>query len=708
MFGKNLVWKTLILVAFTTTYVVLADESTSQRISSTRSRRCCPYAFPYHEGETGSCTASHSCLFQRPATEGGISSDPGCKVVEDSKRWPGDVKQKSENILKCLGQSFDNENSLDYGSYAALEWGITPYLMSDPRHQSRLASTVGVELSVNGSEWTKMRFRMANYHLCKGHSNADASDESHCFPRCVTVRREEEVAIGPDDKVGTFLYDCELGFYTSPGKMTTSTSGSTYSIDICITRNQRDACGSFFFRMPQKDEVSSLSQGLILLDKKALLEHKIGLVFPHDVPAGGSIRVVKLEIMNPNIVQESTFDESEENSSLMKETLARERRDRKATFSTNMTHWDEGFYQVEVGFWIDDELGGSRMEFTEVATIEVSHDLKRGHTMSVGGTVALVTFTLLALLLYFRYLWVRKIKQIDPESLYISDVDKKAPSVLIITDLENRQHVDIVEKINAYLKANCGVSEVLFALDPSNGMNSSQSASEGDPWRWSQEAAEKVSRRPNGFVIVLGSPPRDMSLQVYKDFSDNQAFVSAQTLKDMDSKGSVRVVLLPYSDAQSLPESIPQHLKKNALKLPGDFNQLVSDVHHVGRKPLFDFLPFKFIQPEICYCNLSKTASGSSILESIDKLDAKVKQFKLECEPDIYEPDSEPLQLPHQTKKRRSKPRNPSGKMSSALVPLSLSPAVEEGVEVNIEANLLSLNSSTLDKRDPDDVTEEC
>ena len=46
--------------------------------------------------------------------------------------------------------------------------------------------------------------------------------------------------------------------------------------------------------------------------------------------------------------------------------------------------------------------------------------------------------------------------------------------------------------------------------------------------------------------------------------------------------------------------------------------------------------------------------------------------------------------------------------MSSALVPLSLSPAVEEGVEVNIEANLLSLNSSTLDKRDPDDVTEEC
>ena len=73
--------------------------------------------------------------------------------------------------------------------------------------------------------------------------------------------------------------------------------------------------------MPQKDEVSSLSQGLILLDKKALLEHKIGLVFPQEVPmSGGSMRVVKREIMNQNIVQESTFDESEENSSLVKET----------------------------------------------------------------------------------------------------------------------------------------------------------------------------------------------------------------------------------------------------------------------------------------------------------------------------------------------------------------------------------------------------
>ena len=53
----------------------------------------------------------------------------------------------------------------------------------------------------------------------------EASDEtkSHCFPRCVTVRREE--VANPDDGVGTFLYDCELGFYTSTGKMTTSTSG---------------------------------------------------------------------------------------------------------------------------------------------------------------------------------------------------------------------------------------------------------------------------------------------------------------------------------------------------------------------------------------------------------------------------------------------------------------------------------------------------
>ena len=71
--------------------------------------------------------------------------------------------------------------------------------------------------------------------------------------------------------------------------------------------------------MPEKDEVGPLSQGLILLDKKALREHRIGLVFPQEVPKNGSIRVVKLEMMNQNIVQEYRFDESEENSDLMNE-----------------------------------------------------------------------------------------------------------------------------------------------------------------------------------------------------------------------------------------------------------------------------------------------------------------------------------------------------------------------------------------------------
>ena len=74
--------------------------------------------------------------------------------------------------------------------------------------------------------------------------------------------------------------------------------------------------------MPEKDEVSSLSQGLILLDKKALLEHKIGLVFPQEVPKNISIRVTRLNIFSSvgEMVQETRFDEIEEDPFLIKNT----------------------------------------------------------------------------------------------------------------------------------------------------------------------------------------------------------------------------------------------------------------------------------------------------------------------------------------------------------------------------------------------------
>merc|ERR1719206_140438 len=184
-----------------------------------------------------------------------------------------------------------------------------------------------------------------------------------------------------------------------------------------------------------------------------------------------------------------------------------------------------------------------------------------------------------------------------------------------MTDVENRQHVEIVLKLNAYLKANCCVSEVYFAMDPQTGISTQ---AEGDPWRWCQDAAAKVSQSPNGFVLILGSPPRNMSLDIYKDFSDNQAFVSTQVLREMDGKSGVRVAQLPYSTLDSLPAAIPDHLKKAALSLPEDFNQLVCDIHRIGKRPLLPCLPIKFIQPEACCGNLSKVPSGKDILTSVE------------------------------------------------------------------------------------------
>ena len=139
--------------------------------------------------------------------------------------------------------------------------------------------------------------------------------------------------------------------------------------------------------------------------------------------------------------------------------------------------------------------------------------------------------------------------------LYQDEISK-APCVLVMTDVENRQHVDIVLKLIAYLKvwsqgggkefvdfkihlllqANFTLSEVYFAMDPRTGISTQ---ADGDPWRWCQEATAKVSQSSNGFVLILGSPPRNMSLDIYKDFADNQAFVSTQILREMASSSAL-------------------------------------------------------------------------------------------------------------------------------------------------------------------------
>merc|ERR1712126_58157 len=119
-----------------------------------------------------------------------------------------------------------------------------------------------------------------------------------------------------------------------------------------------------------------------------------------------------------------------------------------------------------------------------------------------------------------------------------------------------------------------------------------------------------------------------MSLDIYKDFTDNQAFVSTQVLREMEKKGAVSVAQLTYTSADSLPSAIPDHLRKRPMRLPRDFNRLICAIHRISKQPLFPCIPVRFIQPEVLNGDLSATPSGEQILASINALNEKVELFK--------------------------------------------------------------------------------
>ena len=211
----------------------------------------------------------------------------------------------------------------------------------------------------------------------------------------------------------TFTYDCEVGFYPSETRMTATTSGDTYRLDLCLDDIE---CGSYLFRMPDLEEIEEEEKDLILVERRSLLRRKrIVLYFPE---SEANHREVGLMKRNSTVVE--TFPVS-------------------GTFLSTPIggHLDPGIYQIVL--LKDDAVD------KVVAQFELKHEKHPVRSTSVWVVIFLILGTLLSLTGYFRYAWVKKIKRINLQQ----DSDKK---VLVMTDLENRQHVDIVLQFNQYLK----------------------------------------------------------------------------------------------------------------------------------------------------------------------------------------------------------------------------------------------------------------
>ena len=97
-----------------------------------------------------------------------------------------------------------------------------------------------------------------------------------------------------------------------------------------------------------------------------------------------------------------------------------------------------------------------------------------------------------------RYNLVLEKNEVNPTRLL--DSGRIRPrNVLIISNVDNRHHIDIVLAFSKYLKAHCAVGEVYFALDPHTGITSQ---ADHDPWKWAQVINNKESIQDLNFQFT--------------------------------------------------------------------------------------------------------------------------------------------------------------------------------------------------------------
>jgi len=692
--------------------LVLAAESNGFDTKSQRQRTCCPYAFNSSSkaARNDLCSSASSCIL---TSGNGLASPPlsSCQISSDSKRYKDDLDVCLDLTFPGLKAAEATEASAENKSnkgHLRRPWRITPYIVDIGYVLPAVALKVDYKV-----KWDQLYFRILDTDLCgagNGSGDDDSVNNEYCNPRCVTVDRnpnQNENAGNGDDSNSEFMYDCEVGFYSSKTRMTTTTSGHTYSLDICLfsaadatspsneSLSAAPTCGSYLFRIPRVSDIQASDfRDLILLDKRSLLnEQTLDLYFPkhfEDKQEKIFVQLLKVEGQHDDDADTVLVEDFEV------ETLGQGLSGDSASFPIG-GHLDKGVYEVAVK--VDD--GHAEVV---VARFELNHEDLEAKSASVWVTIGLVIFTLVTLGVYFKYLCVKKFQKVDPAKMYGNE-SSKAPCVLVMSNVDNRQHVDVILQFNDYLKTNCNVSEVYFAKDPKNGISSQ---AEGDPWRWAQEATAKVADSGrNGFILILGAPPHKMSLDIYKDFTKNQAFVSTQALCEMDEKKRVCVAMFPYCEsADSLPSVIPDHLKKSRLSLPKEMNKLLCAIHNIKSRPIFSWIPipYTFVQPDVCHSDLSKSPMGKELLKSISELQENVEAFKKQSE-SLYKTEEEeeamPLNKVQMATMEEAKPNMPD------LIATKKAGATEAlPLVVQIESKTMSLGCKYLEGRDPNETTE--
>ena len=90
-----------------------------------------------------------------------------------------------------------------------------------------------------------------------------------------------------------------------------------------------------------------------------------------------------------------------------------------------------------------------------------------------------------------------------------------------------------------------------------------------------------------------------MGLAIYKDLPNNQAFVSVAYLQAMADENRIAVLHFPYSDSETVPKILPQHIRQSPYLIPKETNAFLCQLLEVKMRELFPCIPYPMVKPRV-------------------------------------------------------------------------------------------------------------
>ncbi len=413
-----------------------------------RDRRCCRYSSSNSRTDSTSqeqcAQGTESCLLR--LSDGDLYSPmlDRCNVQRDSKYDHAHQEEhdKVEANKICLKKDFGSDDDANDGWLGQLEeppFSLSAYAFANPLTSPVPMPAVEVRIAYD-DQWDDAEFRLVDRDVCP--EDPEDLDNLQCHPRCVHILKNHETVSSPSKLV----YDCEVGFYHQSGQ-SVPTDGHTYELDICLSGvtnevNKVDKkCGTFFFVMPSLDASGNVGLNSIpLMDKKAMeRDHTVVLHFPPDMYEEQTKQTVQV------VLYSKTLDENEDEEweVLANQNVSVGGRYSSLVFAESDLQLEPGLYRIS-------------LEAPDKDSIDVAHFYISDEDGSPLAGLTVLFLLLLALgvlgfFLYRRYKEIQKASVVHPNRLLESG-RISGRNVFVITNVDNRHHIDVVMSFNKYLK----------------------------------------------------------------------------------------------------------------------------------------------------------------------------------------------------------------------------------------------------------------